>query len=121
MASNVKVKDRFGYAVALSNDTLVVSSMAQPPKRQDLRPRHAVQAITTTCTPTSGADQVGSVFTLGWEYQMAGNNKWTILRSDPIESDASTTDLEAILVALGTGEVRVSRTDVDPTTGGYTW
>ena len=121
VASNVKAQDRFGHAVALSNDTVVVSSMQQPPKRQDLRPRHAVQAITTDCNPASATDTVGSVFSLGWKYQMEDNDQWSIVVSDPIESDASTTDLEAVLENLGTGTVRVSRTDVDPATGGYTW
>ena len=52
---------------------------------------------------------------------MARNNEWAIRVSDVIESDAATTDLADVLEKLGTGAVRVSRTDVHPDTQGYTW
>ena len=125
--SNVKANDRFGHSVAVSNDTVAVSSLAAPPASQgQLVPRHGVQAVTTSAASrarTPSAEPVGSTFTLSWRVRMTGDNKWVVRSTPPIESDASAADLARVLEeSLGTGSIRVARTvDADPDTGGHTW
>ena len=66
--------------------------------------------------------QVGSTFTLSWRVRMVADNRWVRRTSPPIESDAGAAELAEVLEAsLGTGRLRVARTDPDPATGGRTW
>lgn len=125
--SNVVAEDRFGYSVAVSNDTLVASSLAVVPERSQLIPRHAVHKVTTSALSQAqypDARHVGASFTLSWRSKLerAGSEVWVRSESEPIETDASASELAAILEkGLGTRFVRVGRTPIDADTGGYTW
>jgi len=126
-ASNVLAGDRFGYSVAVSNDTIIASSLAVPPVLHSRIPRHAVHKVTTSALSNllyPGAEHVGSTFTLSWRSKRSDQNAdvWERRVSSPIESDAQASELASILERdLNTGFVRVARTPIDADTGGYTW
>jgi len=139
--SNHVAHDRFGFSVAVSNDTIVATSFASPPRASTsngagLRPRHSVQAISTALNrsatslnigATNGArsfdeEKVGASFTLSWRVRMLASGSWEKRTTPPLHADVSATELAAALEQyLGTGRVRVARTDADPASGGRTW
>ncbi|CAM9829761.1 unnamed protein product [Heterosigma akashiwo] len=128
LGTNIKLRDRFGHAVATYGDeTILVASLED--YIGDLETYKPVQVITTTASGCAddpdGCEKVGSTFRLGWQTTWTSNDEggaastvWTSL----MESDVTAAELKAALEdELGTGEVTVKRTGPSLTTGGYAW
>jgi len=115
--SNVKRGDRFGWSVALDGNVATVGAM-----EEYIGPLNASRAIIEVKTQSVyNAEPVGTSFKLKWR---TSNSTGHILYPETRDIPVNATALEMKTILendLSTGNLLVSRSDVDEYDNGYSW
>ena len=115
--TNVRKNDQFGWDVAVSNQLIIVGAV-EPYKGKLVAscPILEVEAVSDY-----GAEKIGGSFSLKWQVT-SRNGIFAEFATPQISFDISAAALKLFLEEhLDTGELIVSRTNVDTLNGGYLW
>lgn len=119
-ATNLRAYDRFGYSVAIAGDNIAVTSI----ERYDsaMQPSRAVMLVMTTATYGKlSTDKLRGSFKLKW---MVSNytGSWFERNTRDIKYDTTAAQMKSILENdLQTGDLLVSRSNIDVYNNGYAW
>ena len=117
IASNVKENDYFGWDLALEGDKIVVGAVQE--YIGDLVASKPILEMETYAD--YHGDKLGGTFRLKWR-STSLDNKMSEKVSSPIQNDITADNLKEFLkLELNTGEILVSRTEMDELNGGYLW
>jgi hypothetical protein len=117
--TNVKNFDRFGWSVAIDGDFIVASSM-----QEYGGPMYASGVIMEVVTSAEyiASNRLGGFFHLEWIYTNQSSGVWRTLRTRAIPYDIVAADLKILLEQdLFTGELIVSRSNMDVYDKGFAW
>lgn len=115
--SNVQREDQFGWDIDIDGDVLVVSAVQE--FTGTWGPNAAIVQIQTACN--YGGRSLGGSFKLKWESTNA-SGVWGFKTTRSIPHDVTAANLGVIIEHdLQSGQVLVSRSDVDIYNGGYIW